>query len=60
LTPLTQTARHTTTPDRPRERRAGHTAARKARKQRSFDGLVASYVRELATSAETPRRPMSE
>lgn len=62
MTPLTQTDRHTTTPRRPRTRsgRAGHATAREARKQRSFDGVLASYVRELAASAETTRRPISE
>jgi hypothetical protein len=34
------------------------TAIRKARARRSFDGLLASYIRELATSGEPgPSRP---
>jgi hypothetical protein len=33
---------------RPRARGAAHRPAREARIRRSFDGVVASYIRELA------------
>jgi hypothetical protein len=40
-----------------RARGAAHRPAREARIRRSFDGLVASYIRELAvTGDDTPRR----
>jgi hypothetical protein len=62
MTSLTQPVPHATTPSRPRTRRADHATAREARARRSFDGVFASYVRELATAADgttrsEPRRP---
>ena len=44
MTTLTQVAPHPTT-----------RARYKARKRRSFDGLLASYIRELAQSSGEPR-----
>ena len=44
MTPLTHRAPQTTT-----------RARYKARKRRSFDGLLASYIRELAQSGGGPR-----
>ncbi len=40
-----------------RERGAAHRPAREARIRRSFDGVVASYIRELAVAGDdTPQR----
>ena len=41
-----------TTMGRHRVRRAAHGPAREARVRRSFDGVVASYIRELAAAGE--------
>jgi hypothetical protein len=43
---------------RPNERPRGatHPTAREARARRSFDGVLASYVRELAAAADTTPR----
>jgi hypothetical protein len=61
MTSLTQPAPHTTTPNRaPRAHRAGHATAREARRRRSFEGVFASYIRELAADADASpasRRP---
>jgi hypothetical protein len=46
MTPLTQT-----TPN------PAATARRRARKRRSFDAVVASYIRELASGGESAPRP---
>jgi len=56
MTPLTQPALHTTTPPPRRARRSIHATAREARRQRSFDGVLASYIRELTATAEPGRR----
>jgi hypothetical protein len=55
MTPLTQLAPRTTTAGRPRPTRAAHASAREARTRRSFDAVLASYIREL--SGREPRRP---
>ena len=54
---MTQTSRrasHGTTADAHRTRRDPHT---EARARRSFDGVVASYLRELSTVGVIPLRP---
>ena len=38
-------------------RRAAHASAREARTRRSFDGVLASYIRELAAAADPAPRP---
>jgi hypothetical protein len=56
MTRLNQLAPRTTMPGRHRARRAAHRPAREARTLRSFDGVLASYIRELAAAdATTPR-----
>ena len=47
MTTLTQPSPHTPTARRRPPRRAAHSRVRQARTRRSFDGLVASYLREL-------------
>lgn len=54
MTRLNRLPSRATTASRARERRAAHRPAREARTGRSFDGVVASYIRELS-AAETPR-----
>ena len=51
MTSLTQPVPHASTSSRPRTRRSGYTTAREARTRRSFDGVFASYIRELAADA---------
>jgi hypothetical protein len=53
MTHLNQLAPHTTTAGRPRAARPAHASAREARTRRSFDGVLASYVRELSTASHT-------
>jgi hypothetical protein len=38
----------------PRTRRTSHRPDREARTRRSFDGVVASYIRELSAAEQTP------
>ena len=57
MTGLDQVTPPSTTPSRQRTRGATHRPAREARKRRSFDGVVASYSRELAAGDTTPRGP---
>ena len=57
MTPLTQLAPHTTTAGRPRAARAAHASAREARTRRSFDGVLASYIRELSAAGDPTPRP---
>ena len=55
---MTQTSRrapHTSTPDGRRNRRPAHASEREARARRSFDGVVASYIRELSAADAPPR-----
>jgi hypothetical protein len=55
---MTQTNRrapHSSTADGRRTRRPAHRSEREARARRSFDGVVASYIRELA-AADAPSR----
>ena len=40
-----------------RARGAAHRPAREARIRRSFDGVVASYIRELAVAGDTASPP---
>ena len=50
---MTQTNRrapHSSTADGRRTRRPAHRSEREARARRSFDGVVASYIRELAAA----------
>ena len=39
-----------------RARKAAHRRVREARARRSFDGVVAGYIRELSTAGGTTRR----
>ncbi|MEA2420090.1 MAG: hypothetical protein QOE60_2296 [Thermoleophilaceae bacterium] len=57
MTRLNQLAPHTTTARRQHARRAAHTPAREARTRRSFDAVLASYIRELAAAGDTTPRP---
>jgi hypothetical protein len=52
MTRLNHVAPRTTMTSRYRVRRAAHGPAREARIRRSFDGVVASYIRELAAAGE--------
>jgi hypothetical protein len=45
-----------TTTAGPRTRRADHRPLREARTRRSFDGLVASYIRELSAAGDNHDR----
>ena len=45
-----------TTTRRPRTRRPVRATTREARTQRSFDGVLASYIRELATAGSASTR----
>lgn len=56
MTRLNHLARRTTMAGRHRARRAAHGPARDARIRRSFDGVVASYIRELAAAGDTTPR----
>jgi hypothetical protein len=42
-----------------RPRGAAHPTAREARARRSFDGVLASYIRELAAAGDTTPRSAS-
>ena len=56
MTRLNELATRTTLAGRHRAHKGAHGSAREARIRRSFDGAVASYIRELATtSGNTPR-----
>ena len=56
MTRHNELATRTTLASRHRGHRAAHGPAREARIRRSFDGAVASYIRELATTSDnTPR-----
>ena len=48
MTRLNRLAPRTMTSSPQRERRASHRPEREARDRRSFEGVVASYIRELA------------
>jgi hypothetical protein len=55
---MTQTNRrtsHTSSADGRRTRRPAHSSEREARARRSFDGVVASYIRELSAADAAPR-----
>jgi hypothetical protein len=52
MTRLNHLAPRTTMASRHRVRRAAHGPAREARVRRSFDGVVASYIRELAAAGD--------
>jgi hypothetical protein len=57
MTPLNQLAPHTTMAGRPRARGATHGPAREARTRRSFDAVLASYIRELSAAGDTSPSP---
>jgi hypothetical protein len=57
MTRLNQLASHTTMPSRHRARGAAHGPTREAKIRRSFDGVVASYIRELWAANDTMARP---
>jgi len=48
MTQLDCRSEETTTADRSRSRRPAHGPSREARARRSFDGVVASYIRDIA------------
>jgi len=48
MTQIDRRASHTTIADGRRSRRAARSPSREARVRRSFDGVVASYIRELS------------
>lgn len=56
MTSLTQSAPHSTTANRRRERGAAHGPAREARTRRSFDAVLASYIRELSAAGDAMPR----
>ena len=56
MTPLNQLAPRNTMAARHRARGATHGPAREARTRRSFDSVVASYIRELSAAGESPRK----
>jgi hypothetical protein len=53
---LNQLAPHTTIASRHRARSVARGTAREARIRRSFDGVVASYIRELWAADDTTSR----
>ena len=53
---MTRLTQRTTMASRHRERRPAHGPAREARTRRSFDGVVASYIRELSVAGDTTAR----
>ena len=50
MTQITRRASHTTDSDGRRTRGPAHSSSREARVRRSFDGVVASYIRELSAT----------
>jgi hypothetical protein len=52
MTQLTRRAPRATTASRQPERRAAHRPAREARTRRSFDGVVASYIRSISANGD--------
>jgi hypothetical protein len=54
-TQVNRRASRTTMASRRGARPAAHGPAREARIRRSFDGLVASYIRELSVAGDTTR-----
>jgi hypothetical protein len=60
MTRLSHSTPRTTTASRHRARGAARRPAREARIRRSFDAVVASYIRELAVGGgATPRARLS-
>jgi hypothetical protein len=57
MTRLNQVAPRGTMAARHRARGAAHSPAREARTQRSFDAVLASYIRELSAAGEATPRP---
>jgi hypothetical protein len=55
VTPLNDLAQHTTMSRRRGAPRTARGSARDARIRRSFDGVVASYIRELSPAGHTTR-----
>jgi len=56
LTRITRIPPRSTTSGRPRERRPGQPTVREARTRRSFDAVLTSYIRELATAQDDVTR----
>lgn len=50
MTQITRRASHNPNTDGRRIRRGTHSSPREARVRRSFDGVVASYIRELSAT----------
>ena len=57
MTPHDQLAPRNTKSARHRARGATHRPAREARARRSFDSVVASYIRELSAADDATPRP---
>ena len=57
MTRLTQLSPRSTMSGRQRERRLAHSSAREARTRRSFDAVLASYIRELSDAGDTATSP---
>ena len=57
MTRLNRLAPRTTTAGRPRAARVAHASTREARTRRSFDGVLASYIRELSAAGDLTPRP---
>jgi hypothetical protein len=57
---MTQTYRrapHTSSPDGRRTRRPAHGSEREARARRVFDGVVASYIRDISAAVDVHDEP---
>jgi hypothetical protein len=57
MTRLNQLAPRSTTAARHRARGTAHGPAREARTRRSFDAVLASYIRELSAASDATPRP---
>ena len=57
MTRLNRLAPLSTMAGRSRERRPAHGDVREARTRRSFDAVLASYIRELSAAGDTATRP---
>ena len=57
MTRLNRLSPYSTMSGRQRERRPAHSSAREARTRRSFDAVLASYIRELSAAGDTATRP---
>jgi hypothetical protein len=60
MTHPNQLAPRSTMAGRHRARGATHGPAREARARRSFDAVMASYIRELSAAGDTSPRPRAD